>query len=141
MFGIGNSSSSMQPDQDIVKNLTSMGNFDELNKYYQSIGFDPAAAGGGFGSLGDWGSALGGIGSLAQAYLGYQQLGQAEDQWGDQMAFANRNMKNQSKLTNAKLEGMQRGRIAGTGNNNAYGQYESLNSYMPKNRVDGSAIS
>lgn len=94
-----------------------------------------------FGSIGGWGSALQGVGSLAQAYMGYQGLGQAQDQLDFNKNVFNRNIKNQAKLTNAQLEGKHRGRINSTGNNNAYGNYESLDTYMTKNRVDGSAIS
>lgn len=96
--------------------------------------------GGMFSSMGGWGNALQGVGSLAQAYMGYQGLGQAQDQLDFNKDVFNRNIENQSKLTNARLEDRQRARVGSTGTGNAYGSYESLDSYMGKNRVDGSPI-
>ncbi|AYA64333.1 hypothetical protein [Alteromonas sp. RKMC-009] len=77
-----------------------------------------------------WGMpALQGLGSLAQTYLGFQQLGQAKDQFNFQKDFAIQNYNQQATTLNAQLEDRQRARLgddAATGNQ----YYRSVGDYM-----------
>lgn len=58
----------------------------------------------------------------------------SQNQYNTDKAFANRNLANQASTINSAMNDRQRARIASGGN------YESLSSYMDKNRVDGSAV-
>lgn len=85
--------------------------------------------GGGFGNV------MGGFNALAggvNAYTGLKQLGLAEDTFKFNKEAFSTNLANQAKTINSQLEDRQRGRIA-----NNPGAYESLATYMDKNRVSG----
>lgn len=93
-----------------------------INQGYGSGGFgmgggEAAAPGiwqqaldGKFGSLAGWGQFGAGVGSLAQAYLGYKGLGLANEQFDYQKAYANRNLSNQAITANAQLDSYRRAR-------------------------------
>ena len=98
---------------------------------------------GGFDSLKFFGNAangLAGLGGLLQAYNGYKQLQLGRDAFDFGKRTYNQDTANQARLTNAELEGRHRALIGSTGNNNADGMYESLDSYMAKNRVTANPI-
>lgn len=125
---------------------------DEMQSYANN--FDPASlnvdtnAGGG---VMDWlgknkdgfavgGAILQGAGSLWSAWNGFQQNKQAEKQFAFEKQAYNTNLANQAQTINTQLEDRQRARIGGTGDGNASGNYESLNTYMANNKVDGTAL-
>ena len=98
---------------------------------------------GGFDSLKMFGAGaqgLSALGSLVQAYNGYKQLQLGRDAFDFGKSTYNQDTANQARLTNSELEDRQRARIGSTGNNNANGTYESLDSYMAKNRVTANPI-
>lgn len=112
---------------------------------------DPNKAGGLFGidwlNEGNINAATGAIGTLGNLWSAWNQmqmmeesLKQSQNQFDFSKDVTNRNLSNQAKSINAQLEDRQRARIGGTGDNNAAGNYESLSTYMDKNRVDGSPI-
>ena len=90
--------------------------------------------------LANFGSILKGGASLYGAYNGAQQLKQAQDQFDFSKSAFNRNLNNQAQSVNTRLEDRQRARIGGTGDGNAAGNYESLNTYLTNNKVNGSPI-
>lgn len=97
----------------------------------------------GFDSIGLFGAAsqgLSALGSLVQAYNGYKQIQLGRDAFNFSKATYNQDTANQSRLVNSELEDRQKARISSTGNNNANGAYESLGSYMDKNRVSARPI-
>lgn len=78
-----------------------------------------------------WGGlALGAAQGLGSLYLGMQQYNLAKDSLATSKAQFERNFANQVKTTNTNLEDRQRARVASNG-----GAYESVDSYMNKNRV------
>jgi hypothetical protein len=78
-----------------------------------------------------WGGlALGAAQGLGSLYLGMQQYNLAKDSLAASKAQFERNFANQVKTTNTNLEDRQRARVASNG-----GAYESVDSYMNKNRV------
>jgi hypothetical protein len=81
-----------------------------------------------------------GAGSLWSAYNAAKQFGLAKDQFKFSKNAFNANFANQAKMINSQLEDRQRARIGGTGDNNAAGNYESLDTYMAKNKVNGAAV-
>ena len=101
-----------------------------------------------FSTLGGWGNALfggkdqPGLLSLGMdLYSAFKQYGLMEDQldlqkdkFESDRALANRNLANQAQLLNTAMEDRQRARLSSGGN------YESLASYMDRNRVDGSPV-
>ena len=100
-------------------------------------------AGKGFNTLGMFGAAsqgLSALGSLVQAYNGYKQIQLGRDAFNFSKATYNQDTANQSRLVNSELEDRQKARISSTGNNNSNGAYESLGSYMNKNRVSANPI-
>ena len=84
-----------------------------------------------YGSLGDYGSLLKGIGSLYGAYQGGKQLDLAEDQFNFQKDNFNRNLGNRATLINQRLDDRATARKAALGSSYNYG---------PTKHVDGSAI-
>lgn len=106
------------------------------------FGFSPAgdggSVGGGFDTLGLFGAGaqgLSALGSLLQAYNGSKQAKLGRDSFNFQKGAYNQDSANQAKMVNSELEDRQKSRISSTGNNNANNVYESLGSYMDKNRV------
>jgi hypothetical protein len=96
-----------------------------------------------FNSLGMFGAAsqgLSALGSLVQAYNGYKQIQLGRDAFNFSKATYNQDTANQARLVNSELEDRQKARISSTGNNNSNGAYESLGSYMNKNRVSANPI-
>lgn len=92
----------------------------------------------GFDTLGLFGAGaqgLSAIGSLMQAYNGAKQVQLGRDTFNFQRNAFNQDSANQAKTINMELEDRQRARIGSTGNNNANNVYESLDSYLNKNRV------
>lgn len=97
----------------------------------------------GFDSLKMFGAGaqgLSALGSLVQAYNGYKQIQLGRDAFNFSKSAYNQDTANQSRLVNSELEDRQKSRISSTGNNNAGGVYESLGSYMNKNRVSANPI-
>lgn len=79
-----------------------------------------------------WGGmALGAAGGLASAYLGFKQYGLAKQSLDESRKQFSLNFGAQQKLTNARLEDRQQARVS----SGAPGAYESVGSYMDRNRV------
>lgn len=74
--------------------------------------------------------ALGAAQGLGSLYMGMQQYNLAKDSLAASKAQFERNFANQVKTTNTNLEDRQRARVASNS-----GAYESVDSYMNKNRV------
>lgn len=85
---------------------------------------------GAFGKNGWAGTALGAASGLMQGFMGMQNYGLAKDQLNFQKDAFEKNLANQTKLTNNSLEDRQRARVA----SNA-GAYQSVDDYMRQNRV------
>lgn len=81
-----------------------------------------------FSEGGGFGNVMGGFNALA----GLKQLGLAEDTFKFNKEAFSTNLSNQAKTINSQLEDRQRARIASSPDS-----YESLSSYMDKNRVSG----
>jgi hypothetical protein len=100
-----------------------------------SAGGPPAK---GFDTLGWFGAGaqgLSALGSLLQAYNGSKQVKLGRDSFNFQKSAYNQDSANQAKMVNSELQDRQQSRISSTGNNNANGVYDSLGSYMDRNRV------
>jgi len=109
------------------------------NPYSSSTG----GAAKGFDTLGWFGAGaqgLSAIGSLMQAYNGAKQVQLGRDTFNFQKSAFNQDAANQAKMVNSELEDRQKSRISSTGNGNALGAYEGLDSYMNKNRVSVSQL-
>lgn len=114
------------------------------------FGFMPAGDGSavgdnkdGFDSMKFFGNAangLTGLGAMLQAYNGYKQVQLGRDAFDFSKSTYNQDSANQARMVNSELEDRQRARIGSTGNNNANGTYESLGSYMDKNRVSAKSL-
>jgi hypothetical protein len=78
---------------------------------------------------------MGAFSGLAGAYLGFQQLNLAKDQLSQNKKIFNLNFQNQAADVNRNLEDRQRARVAS--NSSAY---ESVDSYMNKNKVNGKGL-
>ena len=85
---------------------------------------------GAFGKNGWGGTALGAASGLMQGFMGMKNYGLAKDQLNFQKEAFEKNLANQTKLTNNSLEDRQRARVA----SNA-GAYQSVDDYMRQNRV------
>jgi hypothetical protein len=97
----------------------------------------------GFDSMKFFGNAangLTGLGAMLQAYNGYKQVQLGRDAFDFSKSTYNQDSANQARMVNSELEDRQRSRIGSTGNNNANGTYESLGSYMDKNRVSAKSL-
>jgi hypothetical protein len=97
----------------------------------------------GFDSLKFFGSAgqgLAGLGAMLQAYNGYKQTQLGRDTFDFQKSSYNQDSANQAKMVNSELQDRQQSRIASTGNNNANGVYDSLGSYMDRNKVSAKPL-
>jgi hypothetical protein len=78
-----------------------------------------------------WGSmALGGAQGLANLFMGMKQYGLAKKSLAQNKEQFERNYAAQRTLTNSQLEDRQRARVAANS-----GAYESVGSYMDRNRV------
>ena len=97
----------------------------------ENAGFLQNFQNGEYGSLGDYGSLLKGIGSLYGAYQGGKQLDMAEDQFNFQKDNFNRNLGNRATLINQRLDDRAVARKSALGSSYNYG---------PTKHVDGSAI-
>lgn len=93
------------------------------------------------------GNILGGITDLAGLYFGNKKLKLAKDQLATNTAFGNRNIANQAKVINNTLEARYRAALAAQGVNPETGgtgsggtQRESVDSYLARSKVDGSAV-
>lgn len=95
--------------------------------------------GGGF-NLGGIGSVMGGIGSLAKAWQGMQQLKMAEDMFGAQKDMYNQNSANQAQMLNTKMRDRQRARLSAAGDGGGGTSYKSVGDYMDKNTVKTKAV-
>jgi len=87
--------------------------------------------------LGKIGTGVGIVKDLAGLYMGWKQMKMAKQQLRDNRAFGNRNVANQARTTNASLEGLYRAGLHQSGANSGR---ESVDSYMTRNRVDGSQV-
>ncbi|MBP93674.1 MAG: hypothetical protein CMC55_06105 [Flavobacteriaceae bacterium] len=89
---------------------------DYLSTTGTGVGSTPNAAAGfqaPMGNVGGWNTfsnILGGIGSIANAYTGFKQLGLARDQFNWQRDAYNTNLVNQANLVNSQLADRQRRR-------------------------------
>lgn len=72
----------------------------------------PGEGGAGLGSLQGFGSLLGGLGSLGQAYMGYQNLGLAEDQLDFNKSSFYDNYAAQANTINERMNNLAIGRHA-----------------------------
>lgn len=70
---------------------------------------------------------LGGVNSLLQGYLGFQNLGLAKKQYQSQLDQFNKQWDANKKLTNASLADRQAARVASNPN-----AYQSVDDYMKK---------
>lgn len=70
---------------------------------------------------------LGGVNSLLQGYLGFQNLGLAKKQYQSQLDQFNKQWAANKKLTNASLADRQAARVASNPN-----AYQSVDDYMKK---------
>lgn len=70
---------------------------------------------------------LGGVNSLLQGYLGFQNLGLAKKQYQSQLDQFNKQWSANKKLTNASLADRQAARVASNPN-----AYQSVDDYMKK---------
>lgn len=86
------------------------------------------------------GSLASGAGSIWNAYNGMQQAKLAKEQFKFSKGAFNANFANQAKTLNTGMEDRQQARIGGTGDNNAAGNYDSVATYMDKNRINGAPI-
>jgi len=91
------------------------------------------------GGLKGIGDLLGGFGAIGTALLGSDQLDLQEEMFGFQKDAFNANFANQAQSANTALEDRQRSRTLSTGNPNQ-NRYESIASYMDKNKVSGTPI-
>lgn len=92
------------------------------------------------GTMGALGNGIEGLSGLASMYFGNKQLGLAEDQYNTNKAFGNRNLANQATTVNNSLEARYRAALAAQGQGTQGSQGESLQSYLNRSKVDGSAI-
>lgn len=97
--------------------------------------------GGGGGGGDGWATnGVNALSGLSNAWTGIEQLNLSEDIFDFQSNAFNTNLANEAKLINAQLGDRQSSRISSTGNNNAAGNYDSLDSYLAKNSVSGAPI-
>lgn len=99
------------------------------------------------GTLNILGNGIDGLGQLARLYFGSKQLGLAEDQLEANIDFGNRNIANQAQTINRSLEARYRAALSARGQGldgqNLSGSgpaSESLDSYLARNKVDGSPV-
>lgn len=85
---------------------------------------------GGNGQAGWGGAAMGLLGGIGQGIMGAQNLGMAKQQLAFQKQAFEKNLANQTKLTNNALEDRQRARVA----SNA-GAYQPVSDYMRDKRI------
>ena len=93
----------------------------------------PQTGGGILGWLGNYqnlGTAVQGIGTLAQAYLGYQGLKNAKEALGLQKEAFNANLNNSIQTYNTSLEDRIRGRTA-----DYAGKENDINAYLAKHSL------
>lgn len=142
--GTGNSSSFFDSMNNFGKDTTSSDPFAFSSA--NSVGGGGAKKVGGtkgMDTLGMFGAASAGIsalGSLLQAYNGAKQVKLGRDSFNFQKSAFNQDSANQAKMVNSELEDRQKSRISSTGNNNAGNVYESLDSYLNKNRVTANPL-
>lgn len=93
------------------------------------------------GTFGAVGGAINGLSQLSSLYFGNKKLKLAEEQFDTNKAFANRNNANQARTINNSLEARYRAALAQSGVGlQGGGNKESLQSYLDRSKVDGSAI-
>ena len=86
-----------------------------------------------------WGMpAIQGVGALANAYLGYQQLQLGKSQLEQNKKIFNLNFGAQSQTLNTQMEDRQRARVASAGSGS--GSLDSVDSYMSKNAIKTKGI-
>ena len=126
-----------------LKRAGSFGSVTTQNPQQPLTGFggQPLGLGGGLGEpsqtswfdslLGEKGkTALGGIGMLANLYMGMQNFGLAKDSFRMQKENYDRNYAAQQQMTNSRMEDRQRARVASNAD-----AYEAVDSYMDRNKV------
>jgi len=118
-----------------MPNAQELYNIDFANGAGQNPGFLESM--GGFQGIG---SILGGLGGLAQAYIGSQQLGLAEDSLDFQKGAFNKNMANQAQMVNSSLKNRYENisNMAGAGRTSR--NYGTIDKYVADRGVDGGAI-
>lgn len=78
-------------------------------------------------SMGTWGNALQGIGGIAQAWLGFNNLDFNKEKFNTSKDIWNAEREANRITTNTDIMDRQNARISSTGNNNAAGNYNSMN--------------
>jgi hypothetical protein len=139
-FGSGNTPAMTGIGKAASSTITPTFKGGELQPYNDTPTVTP---GEGFDSLKLFGAAsqgLSGLGALLQAYNGYKQVQLGRDTFNFQKGSYNQDSSNQARLVNSELQDRQAARISSTGNNNAGGVYDSLGSYMDRNKVTAKAL-
>lgn len=106
------------------------GKFSALGDFAKSSGMVGSRLSDGTRVDGWGGLAVGAAGTLLNGYMGFQNLKLAKDQLAFQKDAFAKNWGAQKTMLNSQLEDRQRARVA----SNA-GAYESVDSYMGKNRI------
>lgn len=100
----------------------------EASALIRWLGGKDAATGNEYGGIIP--GSIGALTGVANAYLGYKQLGMAEDAFNEQKSQWNRNFNRESKMLNANLRDRQASRRSFGGN-----KYQSVGDYMKQNGV------
>ena len=82
--------------------------------------------------------AIQGVGALANAYLGYQQLQLGKSQLEQNKKIFNLNFGAQSQTLNTQMEDRQRARVASAGSGSS--SLDSVDTYMSKNAIKTKGI-
>jgi len=82
---------------------------------------------------------LGALGAGFDIYAGLKNLGLAKKQFNFNRSLANRNLANQAATTNLAIDKYGYNKLAGTGLN-AQDLAKAVESYVARNKVDGSPI-
>jgi len=106
------------------------GMMDSFNSWLKSSGFLGSTDANGLRTDGWGGMAVGAAGALMNAVMGSKQLKVAKDSLSESKRQFDMNYGAQRQTVNTRLEDRQRARVA----SNA-GAYESVGTYMDKNRV------
>ena len=86
-----------------------------------------------------WGMpAIQGVGALANAYLGYQQLQLGKSQLEQNKKIFNLNFGAQAQTLNTQMEDRQRARVASAGSGSS--RLDSVDAYMSKNAIKTQGI-
>ena len=133
MLGI-NTDYSSKINESVMGNTPSSLNFEPDKRGF----FDTSNSATGEKTQG-WGMpAIQGVGALANAYLGYQQLQLGKSQLAQNKKIFNLNFGAQAQTLNTQMEDRQRARVASAGSGS--GSLDSVDSYMAKNAIKTKGI-